>query len=711
FYALAGIPPGTYTLVISMIGYEEERVRLTVTEGQKLRRDFSLETRAVGVEGVEITAVRARFEHEVDVGVEHINIQQQRKLPSLGEEDVFRPLEMLPGVISVSDLTSAFYVRGGSMDQNLVVLDDIPVYYPYHMMGTFSTFITESLRDADLYTGSIPARYGGAVSSVLDIRMRNGSCERITASGELGLITSKLTVEGPLPGKKGSWIVSGRRTYIDALSWLVEEILAPESLSFYSVIEDYVYFTVNNKPFYFPYHFYDIQSNVNIDINDNSRISATGFAGNDEFHHQDSLLEVASTWGNAGVGLKWRCVFSPRLLSVVGVDISRYRGYDEWNEVEFELNEGDTIGYEWDGGESVRGIGVRWGYSWLPGTRHRVNFGADVDYIRCEDDGTGKHGGVTTYFNDDQDSSWLFGLYLDDKWEPAPFWVVEAGLRGEYYNKGYYFRMSPRLGLKRRLTADWALKAGAGMYYQYLYKNYPYNEEEVKLPVSYYGNWVMADSANPPLRSIIGTLGSEYLLSDKGKISLELYCKDLRNIRETCSGQPGQGFSYGTEVLFKYGTSWLGYSYSVVRYRFEDEWFYPLHDSRHNLHVVLNLPFPKGWGLTSTWTLNSGFPYSGVIGFYQYVDHWGREVWYPVYGQKGEFRYPPYHRLDIGVSKRFPLFKKYEGSLYFQVLNVYARANVLLYDDYFDQTSGISSRREITSINFPLPVMGLKVRF
>ncbi|MBD3286961.1 TonB-dependent receptor plug domain-containing protein, partial [candidate division WOR-3 bacterium] len=215
YYVISGISPGTYTLVASMIGYGEKRVEVNVKAGQKVRKDFSFSQQSVGVEGVEVTAERYRFEHEVDVGVQRMDFNQMQKLPGLIEQDLFRSLQMLPAVVSVSDFSSALYIRGGTADQNLVLLDGVTVYNPYHLLGFYSTFILGSLREAELFTGGFPAKYGGAISSVLDVNMKAGNSERVTAAAEIGLLTSQLVAEGPLPWVKGSWMVAGRRTYID----------------------------------------------------------------------------------------------------------------------------------------------------------------------------------------------------------------------------------------------------------------------------------------------------------------------------------------------------------------------------------------------------------------------------------------------------------------------------------------------------------------
>jgi hypothetical protein len=190
-YSMPGVPEGGYVLVCSMIGYREERKEIAVERGRNVRVDFSLAPEPLELGAVEISAERERFEHEVDIGVKHIDIEKIRNSPTLGQEDIFRTMAALPGVVSVSDFTSALYVRGGSSDQNLVLLDGIPIYNPHHLLGVFSSFIIESLEGVEFYTGGFPARFGGAASSVLDMKMRNGDGKSFKATSELGLLSSK----------------------------------------------------------------------------------------------------------------------------------------------------------------------------------------------------------------------------------------------------------------------------------------------------------------------------------------------------------------------------------------------------------------------------------------------------------------------------------------------------------------------------------------
>jgi len=725
YYALSGISPGDYTLVVSRIGYQDERIQIKINAGQKLRQDFSLKTRAVGVEGVEITAERARFEHEVDVGIKRMDFTQMRQIPGFVEQDLFRSLTMLPGVVSVSDYTSALYIRGGTMDQNLILLDGVTVYNPYHLLGFFSTFILESLKGAELYMGGFPARYGGAVSSVLDVEMKAGNSERIAGSAEIGLLTSKAVLEGPIPWGKGSWLIAGRRTYIDVITWSLDKI-------FKKAIErsDYI------ETIYLPYHFYDLNAKVNWDATERSRFTVSGFFGDDvfdlDFEDESSLT---FRWGNGTLGARWRYLFTPELFSILAFNASRYRItssiQETWGSALDSYYDSDSGTASYLLRSGIGELGLQWRLSWFPSHVHTIEFGLEGKAIEIgnqyEEKGEQFNPDSTwdTVYVNRQDTSWLAAAYLQDKWEPTPFWVIEAGVRGEYFSSGNYWRIAPRMGIKRRITADWALKAGAGLYYQYFYVPMPRDEMMLKMPIQFFQQWTSVDERYPPMQSALITFGTEYLMKNDMSITGEAYYKDIRNLREgdpfggdgpiadTADITPGQGYSYGAEVLFKYRNSWLGYSYSVTKYRFEEgEWYYPLHDSRHNLNFSLALPIgKKGWEFTSAWVFSTGFPFTAQVGWHQYVDEYGDIVWIPISGEKGGYRYPPYHRLDVGFTKSFKMFARYDAEFYVQVLNAYARRNVMFYEYSDPYEEGVTERDPVYMLPIPVPSLGIRMRF
>jgi len=737
YYVISGIPPGEYTLVASMIGYSQQRVVVDVKAGQKIRKDFSLSLQSVGVEGVEITAERYRFEHEVDVGVQRMDFNQMRQMPGLVEQDLFRSLQMLPAVVSVSDFSSALYIRGGTADQNLVQLDGVTVYNPYHLLGFYSTFILGSLREAELYTGGFPAKYGGAISSVLDVDMKAGNSEKVTAAAEIGLLTSQLVAEGPLPWINGSWMVAGRRTYIDIITWTLDKMFAKS-------IER----SENLETIYLPYHFYDLQAKVNWDASEKSRFTVSGLFGNDVLDldlgdEENYSSNINFKWGNTTFGLKWRYLFTPDLFSVVRFNASRYKvGVDfiEYNPDSLRESGNKIEDYHLELRSGIGELSTNWALTWFTSPEHRVDFGLDAKAVETPNYMRVKYqteqDTVDTAFLDKRDTFFLASLYLQDRWEPTPFWVIETGLRGTFFSNGSFWRIEPRLGIKRRITADWALKFGAGMYDQYLSVPAPRDEMTMKLPLQFYQQWIPADSDHPPLHSTMFTLGTEYKFPKElhvlgipfadVSVSVEGYYKDMRNIRESnfnglvitneedsSTYSLGQGYSYGGEFMLKYGSSWIGYSYTQTKHRFgeDSEWFNPLHDSRHNVNIALNFPLGKGWNINTGWVYSSGLPFTAQVGWYQAVDPYGEPYWVGISGARSGVRYPAYHRLDAGFTKKFKIAKTVDAEFYLQVLNCYSRKNILFYNYWFDEGDGTTRRDPVYSIPFPLPSFGIRGRF
>ncbi|MBN2380595.1 TonB-dependent receptor [candidate division WOR-3 bacterium] len=722
YYALSRVPRGNYTLVVSMIGYQEERIEISVKAGQKLRRDFYLRYQPLGVEGVEITAERTRFEHEVDIGVKRMDPRQLRALPGFIEQDLFRSLAMLPGVVTISDYSSALYVRGGTADHNLVLLDDIPLYNPYHLLGFYSTFVLDGIKNAELYTGGYPARFGGGISSVLDVEIKEGNREKIEASGEVGLLTSKLMIEGPLPGLEGSWLVSGRRTYLDAITWSIDKMTPMIDV-------------------YLPYHFYDIQAKVNLEASERSQITFSGFSGDDilDFQRMAGFDRLDFRWGNRILGARWRYVIRPNLLSVLGLHATRYRVSTEIVGVEDDSWYPEEK-YTYNLHNSIGELGARWSFSWFPDYKHSVMWGAEYkhiqilnsweeideywDFYETEEGMWGYILVKDTFKEEFRDRFHQTAAWIEDKWEPSVWWVIEAGLRGTWFSRGNYARFEPRLGIKYRLTTDLALKAGAGLYYQYLFIPMPRDEMALKIPVQFFQMWMPAGEDFPPLRSALLTAGTEYRFKNGCDLSFEAYYKDMANITEadwffddepfsdTTSVITGEGYSWGGEFLFKYGSSWVSYFYSVTKYRFGDaDWFYPVHDSRHNANISLTLPISETWSFTGSWVYSSGFPFTGLLGWYQVMNPDGTVSWKPISGARGEFRYPAYHRLDIGLVKRFPIFKRGNGEFYLQILNLYARKNILFYTYYINPYSRVMDRDAQYMLPFPVPSIGIRARF
>ncbi|MBS84867.1 MAG: hypothetical protein CMA90_07085, partial [Euryarchaeota archaeon] len=333
YFVISEIPFGFYELNATMIGYAVFKKKVDLSLGESIRLEIRLKEEAIKGTEVLVTAERQKFERSMESSQIALDLREINSAPAFVEPDVFRTLQMLPGVQTTSDFSSALYVRGSTPDQNLIMLDGIAVYNPYHLGGIFSTFNTDAIKEADFHAGGFPARYGGRMGAILNVINREGNTEKIKGSANLSLISSKALIEGPIPkwkGMKGSWMISGRRTYIDK----VVDALALPSGSKNSDGSD--------VPLRFPYYFYDYQIKANLDIDRDHRLTFTRFYGDDvlDFSYedpsetvrnenvtiqQDSKFGLDWPWGNQTNGLTWRWIVSPKMITKTFLSNSRYR--------------------------------------------------------------------------------------------------------------------------------------------------------------------------------------------------------------------------------------------------------------------------------------------------------------------------------------------------------------------------------------------------
>lgn len=702
YYVLSGVPAGEQTIVFSIVGYKELAKAVTLGPDQSTRLEARLEVEPIQVQGVTSSAERQRFKREVDIGVKRMDIRDLRIAPGFIEQDLFKSLQMLPGVVSLSDFASALYVRGGSPDQNLVLLDGVPVYNPYHLGGLFSTFNLDAISSAELKAGAFPAEYGNAVSSVLDVETRQGNTERFAGKWDIGLLTSKLTFEGPLP--RGSFLISGRRTYIDAITWLISR-------------------AARHHEYYLPYYFYDLQAKANFDLSERDRITASGYSGDDIISMKDSTTSLDFRWGNYTLALKERHTFSPRLLLTSLATHGRNRvGMSAEDYYSDDTSSGGLH-------MVIRDFGLREGLTFFADSNHTVLAGIEAKHLDLSNLLTSD---TTVFWNTGSRAEYL-ALHVGDKWRLTRRWLVNGGVRAEYFSSGDYLRLSPRLSAKCFLREDFALTAGLGRYYQYLSIPFPRDEMTTKIPALFFQQWIPADSQYAPVYANHALLGAEKWLSDDVQVSAEAYYKNMGDLLETKSMLPGlfesedesdsvkfnvgTGWASGIELLLRRKGSWFGYGLSVTRRTFNGESFYPVFDARHSFNVAWTVNLGRNWRLNLQWLLRTGFPYTGPIGQFQYVNpepdpnnpYSNEYVWQPISGRRGNYRLPPFHRLDVGFEKSTRLAGM-NCTWYLQVINAYAAKDVLWYD-YSPDENGRVRREPFVLLPIPIPSFGLRGSF
>jgi len=716
YFYIGHVPSGKYDLVASFVGYKTERRALSVGPNQTVTVNLELSPGAIEQKEVQVTADRARFEREVEISAVRLETKQLQFIPKVGGEvDLFRTIQLLPGVIATSDFSNRLYIRGGSPDQNLILLDGITVYNPSHLFGLFSPFIAEAVSDVTLLAGGFPAKYGGRLSSVLDVTTKGGNSKRYTADASLAVIAAQGQVEGPIPGQKdkgqrttdgagmptdstavrfrpsGSFLLAGRRTYLPDV---LLKAFGIDGLGYY---------------------FYDLMGKANYEPWKDSRFTLTGLAAEDVLDFWDpedaNGLKAKLAWGNRGASLRWNRVFTPILYGeVVGAWSNFYSAFN------VDLGNSTDIRMSTD----LTDFTLKADLTWYAADRHTLDLGFDGRFTR-----SGMSFAYDTTGFNTADTLWPLAAYVDEKWEVVPGKLyVKPGFRLSYYTKGRRFAPEPRLGLKYRPFKNTALNLAAGRFTQPMVT---LNSTDAILSI--YDMWlpVQANQSLPTALHFIA--GAEQWLKRDVVLSLESYYKDYSNLLETRYGDyftppesllKADGYSSGADLMLRktegWVNGWVSYSYMWTRRSIGDEVYHPHYDRRHNANVVLTFPH-LFWGMdvSAKWTLGTGLPYSGSIGYYPMYQYrpvdpnwWRRPEWSYITGPRDAFRYPVYHRLDAGFTKTW---KKRWGeiSAFLDVTNLYNARNVLLY--YWEiGNDGLPVRHSVGMIPI-LPTIGVKVRF
>jgi hypothetical protein len=625
--------------------------------------------------------------HTTQMGVEHLSIREAKLLPALfGEVDILKTLQLKPGVQSGGEGSSGLFVRGGSADQNLVLVDNVLVYNPNHLFGLFSVFNSDAVQSVDLYKAGFPAQFGGRLSSVVDVKLREGDRQKYVLTGGIGLISSRLSFEGPIRKGKGSFIVSGRRTYFDVFTRALNRANA-------------------NKEDYTPipdYYFYDFNAKANYTLGVRDQVFFTGYLGRDIFGFTSpNGFKANFTWGNTLGALRWQHTFSPQLTLTATASATSYK-YNLGNSVDQ---------FSFDLGSSIRDYSLRTDLDYVPNDRHTLKLGALV---------TAHNFGVGRIQRSAQDNSVNFGadvnytgqdaaLYASDNIKVSDKLQAELGLRATGFRSGpdHFGGLEPRASARYSLTDKVALKGSYALMYQYVHL---VSNSGASLPTDI---WYPSRLSVKPERSQQVSTGASFLLGD-GKFLLtnELYYKWSANQIDFKDGAQifanndldsqflfGRGWAYGNELYLekKTGktTGWVGYTLAWTKRNFPPQLgttginggrdFYPNYDRRHNLTVVVMHQLTTRIALTASFVYTSGAPTTLPLGRFAIQDiYQGGIQAIPVYPDRNTYRLIPYHRLDLGmVYKLRPSRIGGDRDLTFSIYNAYNRRNA--YFIYFDQ--------------------------
>ena len=687
FYSLTlAASPDSVRLLVSALGYE--KLRLVHAGGRSFGHDFRLKASAAELAGVEVVGTREeKIAESTRMGTISVPVAQIKLLPALfGETDVLKVLQLLPGVQAGGEGSSGLYVRGGSPDQNLLLLDGTPVYNASHLFGFFSVFNADAIKNVELIKGGFPARYGGRLSSVVDITMKEGNMQKLHGEGAIGLIASRLTVEGPIKKDTASFIFSARRTYIDILA-------RP-------------FIKAQTEGVSAGYYFYDLNGKLNWKLSARDRLYLSGYLGYDEFYADDegkrdngdySKQNSALGWGNRTAALRWNHVVNDRLFMNTHLTYTRYQFDVGIKQEDRSTHNGQaqtdkfTLNYL----SNIQDLSAKVDFDYVPRPAHYVRFGGQ--YIRHQF----RPGALQTAGSTDPAQNQATGhrigadeasLYAEDDLKLTDRLKVNVGLRlnSFWVDKKLYPSVEPRLAARYLLTEDWALKAAYARTTQYVHL---LTNSGIGLPTDL---WVPATANILPQKAQQLSLGAARNLRLKGEdfeLSVEAYYKPMQNLIEFREGADfvgtsddnyeskitsGRGWAYGAELFLqkKTGrtTGWIGYTLAWSNRQFADlnqGRTYPYkYDRRHDFKLVVIHEFSPRLTLSGTFVYGSGNAVTLSQGRYALGPYDTVED----YGTRNSYRMAAYHRLDLDLSHTK---KKRWGEVVnsISVYNVYNRHN------------------------------------
>jgi hypothetical protein len=717
-FTVSNLAPGDYTLTAGGLGYADQTRAIRIVPGQALTLDIQLLRSAIALPGISVDAAasreRERFEVIAGPTVREIDIEQLRALPGIAEVDPIRAIEVLPGVVSTSDFSAAFHVRGGSQDQNLILLDGVPVFSPFHLGGLFSVFNADMIDRVELQSGGFPAEHGGRVSSVLDIESNPGEGPFSVQAG-VSLLATRVAVGGRLPSGFSSALgrtstryrVSARRSYFDVLF----------------------------KPaFEFPYHLTDFQVVLESQGRSGDRLLLTAYTGKDvldftRIESEDFPLRIDWDWGNDLIGLRWIKPHAGGGALDLRANFSRFGtglSFPDFADTEF------TSGIEQ--------AQLRADLAQPLSPRLALQLGASAERQAYAN----RFATGGTEFGSGDGTGWLLGPYAQMRWSVPNAWLVEAGLRVDTWlpDPGDLdAEVAPRLAVKRFFAGgDAAVKLAAGRYTQFMHS---LRDEELPLGIDI---WVLAGATAPHVVSDQLQLGVEGFRDIDWYWSVEAYVRSFDGVvtfnpaedpnDELDDIMSGEGLSYGIDFLVRKETGalngWMAASVLEAERTFPDPLspiqpnpevsYSPVFDRRLDLDLVLRYPAPWGWEGGIRWNFGTGIPYTRAVGSYafyapRFVDggqlQWSGDDSGPVRDyavvleSRNASRFPTYHRLDLSFRRTFT---KGWGTLtpYVNVLNVYNRRNPLFYFFEYDRVPAVRSGVSMFPV---LPTFGLEVTF
>ena len=701
------LPLDSIDIFISYAGYVafEKTIFLNMDYKLDVALDIQKELDAVVVKSSKKPSIQNKTQmSSIDLSIETI-----KSLPRfLGEVDIIKAIQLLPGVQAGGEGQSGFYVRGGSPDQNLILLDGVPVYNVSHLFGFFSVFNADAVKNVELVKGGFPARYGGRLSSVLDIQMKEGNKNGIHGEGGIGLIASRLTLEGPFKkGKESSFMISGRRTYIDILAKPITKSQTGSDAG---------------------YFFYDLNAKANIQLSAKDHLYISGYTGDDKFYAKEKTTDFTSKsgikWGNTTAVIRWNHEFSNKLFGNLSSHYSKYK-FDVGNEEKSRINSNEYFKLNYFSG--IEDVNIKYDFDFLPSPNHFIKMGTGVTFHNY------KPGAIQTKENiigstpKDTLLKYKFlkatetDTYIEDDVKLSDKLKTNIGIHFTTFTIGSktYTSLQPRVAARYLITKDLSVKASYAQMNQYIHL---LTNAGLGLPTDL---WVPVTERIPAQSAYQIATGLAYNYKNKYEISVEGYYKKMNNIIEYAEGASyldptsnwedkvvvGKGWSYGAEFFLqkKAGrtTGLIGYTLSWTNRQFDAINFgkkFPYrYDRRHDLKMAVVHKLSKKIELSADFVFGTG--QAITLPAAKYLDVNGEEV--QAFEKRNGYRMAPYHRMDVGISFNKQK-KKYSRSWIVSVYNLYDRRNPFFI--YLGQDAGKPAYKQVSL--FPiLPSITYQIKF
>lgn len=692
YFSIGKIPSGDQIIVVSYIGYVKSETKVVLENGVPLKLRIQMKQSKTSGNEITVTADRLEDKRQISISQVNIPIEQLSQIRIGGEADIFRALLMLPGVLSSSQISSGLFIRGGSPDQNLVLLDGMTVYNPTHLFGFISAFNNDAIKGVDLIKGGFPAEYGGRMSAVLNITQKDGNRDHVEGLVGIGLISSRASLQGPLGS--GSWFIGARATYLDLLLGLLPQ--DPKSP--------------------FPsFNFYDVNAKLTQDLSDDDKVSVSGFLTRDNLNFSQPGLLFNVGIGNRATSARWSHIYASDLFSVATFSASRYdNGFA-----------GNNAGFQFAIDNSITDYSLKAEFEWFADEDQTFKFGYEgtLYNFTYEQNTSGRTDGSSSgqssvFLLDIWDN--IHAVYAQNTWNVSDAFSVQSGLRASYWSTSQKMLIDPRIALRYQLTDGVAVKAAWGIYHQYL--------RLASAPdFSFFDTWLPTDNTVPPGRADHYILAVETQPFEGFDFNVDLYYKTLHNINELRQNNSrarnvtdvfyiGAGQAYGAEFFLqkKMGkfTGWIGYALGFVYSRFDSvnlgNTFRPKFDRRHDLKITGLYKLNDHWEFGASFMFQSGQSYTGASSSMGgRMPGWDGGVVMVNPSQRWGLRLPNSHQLNLNVNYNTTLFDL-PFRIFLDVFNVYSRRDIWF--RFYDTTASIPAVTDVRLLPI-LPTISFELKF